>query len=713
MLKKDFLFLFVLFIYFNGLSQEENTIPLIDQISVPTPTVGAIQKYGEIDVNLSNGLPNISVPIYNASTSNISHPISLSYHSGGVKVDEQSTWVGQNWSLIAGGSISRTVRGHADDTFFGILDPVQAGNAEDFISYLNGLNSYPANEIQAFHSWSNFGMFNSSGFDNVIDLSAYDLYSISANGDTIPLVPYGLSGMSAQNPSTGNPNIDQLIYPYNLAQGKRDGQSDIYSFNVNGYSGKFHFDLSGGIVFQSTQNIEFEYFRENGGIGLIYKWHVKTPDGFSYEFGSSTHETGATDYSTNSSELSPPHATAWHLTKIISPFEDELRFYYQSYSMSNNYTSSTTMYEKISGLGVFSKPDNVQSSFGITQGHYLEKIEWDEGKIEMSLSNETAHGLGGKKLDEIQIYNSEDELIRKFELNYLDQGSRRWLESVQEFAGSESIPPYQFEYLNIGLVVPPNSAKQDHWGYQNSNSSSSLVPSFMPWTSAEMLFGQANRNTDPIQQLNGSMQKITYPTGGYTEFDFESNDYSWTGSSGTILDEQEFFSVHDEHNNTYWYEQALPFEEVKTFTLNTSGEIRVSYEIDLDEDEQLPGEGGEGQFEIKNTGTGEIVFSKNYGDEQFEDYEYITLIAGDYEIKNSVLLPGDIVKVNVYFREFIGATNIISVGGLRINEIRSYDGINTEPALKKKYEYKDGSKSSGILLNKPNYHFFIFRINYT
>lgn len=81
----------------------------------PSPTAGALGKYGLNPVSLSTGTPNISVPIHQISYRGISVPISLSYSSNGLKVDEVASWVGHGWSLNAGGVVTRMIRDEADE----------------------------------------------------------------------------------------------------------------------------------------------------------------------------------------------------------------------------------------------------------------------------------------------------------------------------------------------------------------------------------------------------------------------------------------------------------------------------------------------------------------------------------------------------------------------------------------------------------------------
>ena len=69
-----------------------------------SPTVSELMKYVDQPVDLFHGLPTIEIPIYTIECGELSLPITLSYHAGGIKVDQIATWVGLGWSLNAGGA---------------------------------------------------------------------------------------------------------------------------------------------------------------------------------------------------------------------------------------------------------------------------------------------------------------------------------------------------------------------------------------------------------------------------------------------------------------------------------------------------------------------------------------------------------------------------------------------------------------------------------
>ncbi|PAW94644.1 hypothetical protein CKK33_14540 [Mucilaginibacter sp. MD40] len=89
----------------------------IPNVFSKSPNAAAVQKFGDYPTNLFSGLPDISIPLYTAESGSLQVPITLSYHAGGIKVDQASTWVGLGWSIQAGGNVNRTVNGLPDDAY--------------------------------------------------------------------------------------------------------------------------------------------------------------------------------------------------------------------------------------------------------------------------------------------------------------------------------------------------------------------------------------------------------------------------------------------------------------------------------------------------------------------------------------------------------------------------------------------------------------------
>lgn len=115
-MKKLFFLIVAIFIGVNLSAQE---LPIIIP---PSPNASSLGKYLETPVSYATGIPSISVPLYEIREGNISLPINLSYHAGGIKVEEVASWVGLGWDLNAGGVIYRTMQGLPDDSPNGYIN---------------------------------------------------------------------------------------------------------------------------------------------------------------------------------------------------------------------------------------------------------------------------------------------------------------------------------------------------------------------------------------------------------------------------------------------------------------------------------------------------------------------------------------------------------------------------------------------------------------
>jgi hypothetical protein len=83
--------------------------------TIPSPTAASLGRFGDIPVSLYSGSPEITVPLFVAKGRALELPVSLRYQPSGIRVEEIGGWAGIGWALEAGGTITRTVRGIADD----------------------------------------------------------------------------------------------------------------------------------------------------------------------------------------------------------------------------------------------------------------------------------------------------------------------------------------------------------------------------------------------------------------------------------------------------------------------------------------------------------------------------------------------------------------------------------------------------------------------
>src|SRR5690606_5370171 len=107
-------FLFMIFIGLQATAQQTEGFS-IPNYAAKTPEAAAFLKYGEYPVNLSTGVPNISIPLHTIEIPGYSLPVKLDYHASGIKVNQEASWVGLGWNLNFGATIVLNVRGDVDE----------------------------------------------------------------------------------------------------------------------------------------------------------------------------------------------------------------------------------------------------------------------------------------------------------------------------------------------------------------------------------------------------------------------------------------------------------------------------------------------------------------------------------------------------------------------------------------------------------------------
>src|SRR5689334_17656652 len=125
-------FVLALSIGITGYGQGSNTFKL-PEILPPSPDVAALTKGAELSSTPHTGGANASIPICQLKAGSYTFPVSINYSSNGYKPEEIPSRVGLGWSLNAGGSVSRIVRGKPDD--FCVPYPHRYLNEADILDY--------------------------------------------------------------------------------------------------------------------------------------------------------------------------------------------------------------------------------------------------------------------------------------------------------------------------------------------------------------------------------------------------------------------------------------------------------------------------------------------------------------------------------------------------------------------------------------------------
>lgn len=183
-------------------------------VNMQSPNASNLGKFGDVPVNMYSGTPDISIPIMELKTKNMNLNITMRYDASGIRVKSHPSWVGQNWSLEAGGVITRSVQGYEDEY------PCRSDN-------YGGYNSGTNQEIHKA------GFFYTLGNQKYIDSNMVDLSDFS--------------------------------YKRTF-----DCQPDIFTFNFMGKTGKFWMGNDGDWKVQSDWNIDVVYHNYSVNDGLSY-----------------------------------------------------------------------------------------------------------------------------------------------------------------------------------------------------------------------------------------------------------------------------------------------------------------------------------------------------------------------------------------------------------------------------------------------------------
>ncbi|WP_208111299.1 DUF5977 domain-containing protein, partial [Flavobacterium chryseum] len=409
---------------------------------------------------------------------------------------------------------------------------------------------YGSNGIKVDEVASNVGLGWNMNFGGVITRTVRD------KNDETQTTVYPPDDLS-------NATDEQKVQFYKAAgQDNADTESDIYSFNFNGNSGKFIYDKNGVPVLVNNQKIKIERTGINNADFIL-----TATNGVKYYFT----EKETTTFRSSGAGHSIPvgSVTAWYLSKMTHPNGSEIYLTYENYTMNYVASNSQSLIMSYPPIQedcwkvVYAKAPTLSGIISQNMtviGKRINKIfskNMTDGYVTFSYYSQGIYDevIGDNKIENITLYNKENIEIEKIKFDYLKTANQRVF--LQNITFLDPSKKYTFEYINQTEFPQRLSYSQDHWGYFNGKNNINLVPKNITGYNLDLNnidYNGADKEPDKNYAKIGLLNNIIYPTKGYTEFDYESNTY-WgektTYPTKTILNLERSPEDHNPTGSTY------------------------------------------------------------------------------------------------------------------------------------------------------------------
>jgi RHS repeat-associated protein len=606
------------------------------RVSLPSPTAAALGKFGDVPVSLATGTPEVAIPLFTLRGRTLELPIALRYHASGVRVEEIGGWAGLGWALEAGGAITRTVRGLVDET-------------------PNG------------YYWKGNTWFTASAW-----------------------------------PTPSTSILDDVV------DERLDGEPDQFFFTLPGRSGQFVMGpTNGSPTSQEVRTIPYQKLRiVPNDPSNITSWEITTEDGTRYTFAAV--ETNTDFNITNPGGEIPAHygdtyISTWQLTQILAPGGDSLTFHYTPYQATHGQGTYREKFDEVlNPVGPACVPAFFESitNFGVTTQR-LDSIQGAAHTVRFvaaSTLRSDALSLTGvpqePRLEKVVVTTPSGTVLREFHLAHdYSVGGRLTLRSVQEKDRTgAALPPFDLTYV-AGTFPSRTSFAQDHYGYYNGKSANTtLIPQGQ--SSSGAWFPGADRSADGTFARIGALQRITYPTGGSTEFTYEAHDYGGIG----LNDSPPAGSGPPQFANAF-----AGFNEGSVTTpFTVGGNATVLATVTVNMDPACGTQLGCPYAEIVGVGTWTAPGTYS-----------VNLPVGNHTLHAAEEFIGGFAQISVSWQDWV-VQKKKPAGGIRVSELRDVDPMGVTTIRQFRYVLgSDLTRSSGVVDHEPDYDYNVSFTNCT
>lgn len=524
---------------FNSSAQNGVTSQRYNSKLQQSPDISSLGTFGDIPVGKYTGVLNFTIPLYTIKVKDYQLPISISYQTSGIKVSEEASSVGLGWALSCGGVISQVINGRND------------------LAYDYGYKTHDIPDPGAMNSnYEGYPFGCNSEIDYTTILTKHDNF----------FLPYKCV------------QIEPDIAP---SSNFWDSEPDLFYYNFGEYSGKFFWH-------KATNSLETSSFQTMNRekfiivyLGLDAGWQITTPDGVQYLFNCTEHYVSCShsfDQNGSFSTTPGPESDSYYLKEVKLPSDEVITFNYTPSSQicqlaetsedwvyqdqtpgspqnthyynsdgsqgsfqgwGHNYHSSQTYY-----FPIFL--DNIQFPNGTITLNWQERLDINQGKRLTGINILNNYGIAIKNI----IFNNESyfqgqtsatsayvfascDVGTNFDCGIVGVNVDNILYKRLKLSSltiSDQINPYVFSYDETNNLPSKQSYAQDYWGYFNGNISETKLlsqfyfeqaPAYNSFTGLNLADRTANDNSKAWV-----LNRIDYPTGGYTEMVFEPNTFS-------------------------------------------------------------------------------------------------------------------------------------------------------------------------------------------
>ncbi len=384
---------------------------------------------------MATGAAQFSIPLYTLTVGDLSIPLSLAYHSNGIKLDEDPYPIGYGWSFLPALRVTRQILGRPDEDFRFV------GNTS-------------ADSID--HRTAYYCMVREEEID-------YD--------------PAWL-----------------------------DTERDVFTVHMPGESFKMLY-VDGRFVAPGYGDYVIEGDLAYGGI------HITDPQGRRWEFNN------------RGALVDNRNPTEWCLTKVTLQDGRRVEFDWKLglhvLAPSYDRESLTSFYHKYSYPPVIlGESQQLAGPTPSKEASNLSHIKFPGGEVRLEYMSESR---SVSMLRTVTV-SSDSGAVQTIRLGHDAGGEKgRFLRYVELGNGDR----YSFEYDEREFVPAPS---QDYWGYYNGRtrngvSGPQLSTSGIDQKGLNPVFTGSDRTPDGDAAQARILRRITYPTGGTAEFEYEPHRF--------------------------------------------------------------------------------------------------------------------------------------------------------------------------------------------